>query len=142
MPKPLSLDIHRRFQSLLADGVSGREAARRLMISAASASRLGRRIASGEGLAPKPSGGSKGRGKLSPYHDFLAELVEQDPDITLHELRDALEDAHGVRVHHSAVGYALARLGFTYKKSRWWRASAARPASGTGVGSGSSSACL
>lgn len=44
MPKPLSLDIRRRFQSLLADGVSGREAARRLMISAASASRRGQNL--------------------------------------------------------------------------------------------------
>jgi transposase len=47
---------------------------------------------------------------------FLVELVEQDPDITLFELRDALADAEGVQVHHSSLGRALERVGFTYKK--------------------------
>lgn len=129
MPAPLSLDIRRRFQRLIGEGLSGREAARRLLISAASASRLGRKIAAGDDLAPKRSGGSKGRGKLAPHHGFLIELVEQDPDITLYELRDALDDAHGLKVHHSAIGYVLERLGFTYKKRRWSRMNGARPAS-------------
>jgi hypothetical protein len=34
----------------------------------------------------------------------------------LHELRGSLEAAHGLRVHHSAIGYALDRLGYTFKK--------------------------
>ena len=32
MPAPLSLDIRRRFQRCIEDGLFGREAARRLMI--------------------------------------------------------------------------------------------------------------
>ena len=130
MPAPLSLDIRHRFQRLIKKGVSGREAGRRLLISAASASRLGNKIANGEDLTPKPSGGRKGGGKLAGHHDFLIELVEQDPDITLFELRDALASAHDLKVHHSAIGYALERLGFTYKKRRWSQMSVARPASG------------
>ena len=128
MPAPLSLDIRRRFQRLVGQGLSGREAGRQLLISAASASRLGRKIARGESLEPAPSGGRKGGGKLAPHHDFLIELVTQDPDITLFELRDALKDAHDLQVHHSAIGYALGRLGFTYKKSRWLPTSAVGPA--------------
>jgi transposase len=54
-------------------------------------------------------------------------LIAQDPDITLFELRDALADAEGVMVHHSSIANLLSRLGFTYKKSRWWRPSAAAP---------------
>lgn len=34
---------------------------------------------------------------MAPFHDFLIELIHQDPDITLRELTGALEHAHGVR---------------------------------------------
>jgi transposase len=129
MPKPLSLDIRHRFRRCIEEGLSGREAARRLLLSAATASRLGRKISRGESLVPAACGPKRGRGKLAPYHDFLIELVTQDPDITLYELRDALGTAHGVRVHHSAVGYALDRLGYSFKKRASLPMSAARPAS-------------
>lgn len=129
MPKPLSLDIRRRFQRCLEDGLSGRESARRLLISAATASRLARKIARGSSLKPAPCGPKPGKGKLAPYHAFLIELVTQDPDITLFELRDALAAAHAVQVHHSAIGYALDRLGYTFKKRASLRMSVARPVS-------------
>ena len=45
MPNPLSIDIRRKFQRYIEEGLSDREAARRLLISAATASRLGRKIA-------------------------------------------------------------------------------------------------
>lgn len=135
MPKALSLDLRHRFQRCLEDGLSGREAARRLLISAATASRLGasrlgRRIARGAPLDPAPAGPKRGKGKLAPHHGFLIELVSQDPDITLFELRDALETAHGLRVHHSAIGYALDRLGYSFKKRALLPMNAVKPASG------------
>ena len=129
MPKPLSLDIRRRFQRCLEDGLSGREAARRLLISAATASRLGRKIAQGGSLEPAQCGPKRGKGKLARHHAFLVELVEQDPDITLCELRNALAAAHGLYVHHSAIGYALDRLGYTFNKRASSRMNAARPTS-------------
>lgn len=131
MPMPLSLDIRRRFHRCIEDGLSGREAARRLMISPATASRLGRKIARGDSLSPVPCGPKRGNGKLAPYHDFLIELVTQDPDITLYELRDALLTAHGAEVHHSAIGYALDRLGYTFKKRALLRMSAGVSVSGS-----------
>lgn len=130
MPQPLSADLRRRFQAYLAEGLSGREAARRLRISAATASRLGRRIARGEPLEARRSGGSRGRGKLAPHMDFLTELVTQDPDITLYELRDALAAAEGLNVHHSAIDRALIRLGYAFKKRASLPMNAASPASG------------
>lgn len=130
MPQPLSSDLRRRFQAYLADGLSGREAARRLRISAATASRLGRRIARGEPLEARRGTGSRGRGKLAPHEGFLVELVTQDPDITLYELRDALAAAQGLRVHHSAIDRALIRLGYSFKKRASLPTSAASRASG------------
>lgn len=66
-----------------------------------------------------PIGRPPGTGKLAAYVGFFEELVAQDPDITLFELRDALTDAEGVAVHHSAIAGLLKRLGFTHKKSHW-----------------------
>lgn len=60
-----------------------------------------------------------GSGKLAAHVEFFRELLVQDPDIMLYELRDALADAEGVTVHHSAIAGLLKRLGFTHKKSRW-----------------------
>ena len=136
MPAPLSLDVRRRFQRLIEDGSSGRAAARRLLISAATGVRLAAKVRRGESLAPRKCGRPPGRGKLGPHQDFLRELVEQDPDITLFELRDALADAEDVDVHHSAIARALRRLGFTYKKSRWWPPSGVGPRSGAPATSG------
>ena len=86
--------------------------------------------APGENQGPcgtAPQGPPHGKGKLAPHQAFLEELIAQDPDITLFELRDALAEAEGVRVHHSSIANLLSRLGFTYKKSHWSRPSAAVP---------------
>jgi len=128
MANPLSADIRERFRRLFEDGLSGREAARRLMISAATASRLARRLKRGASLQPAPNPRKSGQGKFAPWHDFLIELVTQDPDITLAELRGALEHAHGVRASISGVDQALRRLGYTFKKRASLRMSAAPPA--------------
>jgi transposase len=53
--------------------------------------------------------------------DFFAELIEQDPDITLVELRDALETAEGVVAHLSSIGAAIAKQGYRYKKRPYRR---------------------
>ena len=116
MSAPLSIDLRNRFRKLIDTGMSGREAVRRLLISPATASGLARKVHWGASLAPAQTGPPIGNGKLAPYHDFLRELVEQSPDITLCELRDALFMAEGVRVHHTSISKALRRLGFTYKK--------------------------
>ena len=47
MPKLLSADIRALFERLFFEGLSGQEIGRRLMISAASASRLSQRLRQG-----------------------------------------------------------------------------------------------
>ena len=127
MPAPLPKELRERFARLIRDGLTGREAARRLQVSAATGGRWARQIRSkGEAIAA-PMGRPAGTGKLAAHVGFFQELVTQDPDITLFELRDALADAEGVTVHHSAIAGLLKRLGFTHKKSRWLPPSAAVP---------------
>jgi len=115
MTKTLSMDIRRRFRRYIEEGWTGRAAGRALKISPASAVRFRQTILQGNSLDAKPRGGHRDGGKLSGFIGFLVELVSQDPDITLCALRDALEAAHGLRVHHSSVDRAPRRAGYTFK---------------------------
>jgi transposase len=112
---------------LIEEGLSGRAAALRLKLSPATGARWARQLKIRGHAEPAPQGPPRGKGKLAPYQAFLEELVAQDPDITLFELRDALAEAEGVRVHHSSIANLLSRLGFTYKISRWLPPSAVAP---------------
>ncbi|OSP51586.1 hypothetical protein BV911_19015, partial [Pseudoruegeria sp. SK021] len=102
-------------------------AALRLKLSPATGARWARQVRTTGHASPAPQGCPPGRGKLEPYRAFFEELIAQDPDITLFELRDALADAKGVKVHHSSIAGLLSRLGFTYKKSLWLRPNAVVP---------------
>ena len=62
MPNPLSADIRARFEVLFSQGLTGREIGRRLMISAASASRLSQKLKQGLGLTPADNPRNTGYG--------------------------------------------------------------------------------
>ena len=127
MPAPLSTELRDRFARLIREGLTGRAASRRLQVSAATGARWASQVRSSGSATVAPMGRPAGTGKLGGHIEFFRELVTQDPDITLFELRDALADAEGVAVHHSAIARLLKRLGFTHKKSRWWPLNAAMP---------------
>ena len=115
MPAPLSSDLRQRFEALVLSGLTGAEAARRLMVSPATGARLARKVREGGSLQPRKCGCLLGWGKLGPYKALLAGWVEQDPDITLAELCRALAAAEGVRVSQGALCRALRRMGFTFR---------------------------
>lgn len=125
MSAPLPTALRARFHDYIKEGLSGRAAASRLKLSAATGSRWAQAIRTKGHTDPAPQGRPRGQGKLAPYQAFLEELVAQDPDITLYELRDALMEAESVQAHHSSISAQLSRLGFSYKKSRWWPPSVA-----------------
>src|SRR6056297_806540 len=116
MSAPLPSALRTRFRKYIAEGPSGRAAAARLRVSPATGARWARQIRTRGHADPAVQGRPPGSGKLSPHRAFMEELVAQDPDITLFELRDALAEAEGVEVHHSSIARLLTRLGFTYKK--------------------------
>ena len=118
MPAPLSPDIRHRFHALHREGHSAREIGRRLLISAATAVRFAACLRQTGDLTPKANPRRLGHGRLVPYEGFFAELVEQDPDITLKELQAALLEAHGVRASLSGIDVVLRRLGLTFEKKR------------------------
>jgi transposase len=118
MGRAYSLDLRERVAKHVAEGGSRREAGRRFGVSASTAVRIAASRARRGTLAPRKQGRPPGRGKLAPYIDFLLEIVEAVPDITLPELARALEAEHGVRVHPASISRALIRAGMSYKKNR------------------------
>ena len=116
MSAPLPSALRRRFQNYIEEGLSGRAAALRLKVSPATGARWARQVRTKGHVRPAPLRRPPGRGKLAPYQAFFEELIAQDPDITLFELRDALAEAEGVSVHHASIARLLSRLGFTHKK--------------------------
>ena len=128
MGKPFSLDLGHRICAYIFAGNSCRSAGKVFGVSAATAVRYGAEYRKGGAAVAKPQGRQAGQfGKLSAYVDFLTELVQAEPDITLQELANALEETHSVCVHLSSIHRALVRSGFSYKK-RAYRAGAAAQA--------------
>ena len=107
MPAPLPSALRTRFEKYIAEGLSGRAAAARLKLSAATGVRWKRKLRETGSIAPAPRGRPKGHGKLVPHQVFLEDLVAQDGDITLPELAAALEAATGVVAHAASIGRFL-----------------------------------
>ena len=107
-----SLDLRRRVLAACDAGRGTKAVALAFDVSPAWVRRLKqhRRERNGD-IAPRKGGGSRGR-KID--RERLAELVRQQPDATLVELRDRL----GVDVTPWAVSKALHELKLSYKKSR------------------------
>ncbi len=119
MPVPLPDALRARFQKLIEEGLSGRAAALRLKVSAATGARWRLAIQRTGVARPAVQGRPKGKGKLDPHREFLVEVITQDGDITMPELAAALQDATSVQAHPDAIGRFLRKLGFTYKKRHW-----------------------
>jgi len=68
-------------------------------------------------IAPKRQGRSPGTvGKLAAHIDFLIERLQENSDITLRELAEALKEEKGVSVQLSSIHRALKRANYSYKK--------------------------
>jgi len=120
--------LRARFQEYVEEGLSGRAAAARLKLSAATGVRWLRKMREQGNVAPAAQGRPPGYGKLAPYRSFLEELVGQDGDITLPELAGAMKVATNVVAHPASIGRFLRKLGYTYKKSHWWPPNGSAPA--------------
>ena len=114
---PRALLAH--FEQCIIEGLSGRSAAARLKLSAATGVRWRCRLHEYEDTSPDPQGQLKGHGKLAPQCTVLEDLIAQDSDIILPELAGALKAVTGVVAHSASIGPFLNKLGYTYKKSRW-----------------------
>ena len=121
MSAALPSELRSRFQAYIEEGLSGRAAAARLKLSAATGVRWQRKLRATGSVEPEVQGRPRGHGKLATHRAFLEELVAQDGDITLPELAGALAAATGIVAHSASIERFLRKLGYTYKKSHWSR---------------------
>jgi transposase len=103
------MDLRQRVIDACDAGGNTKQVAKTYRVSPAWVRRLKQHRRERGDIAPRNGGGSRGR-KID--RDRLAELVRQQPDATLVELRDRL----GVTCTPWAISKALRELKLTYKK--------------------------
>lgn len=107
-----SLDLRERVMADVDAGLPSQAVAEKYRVGVWWVHKLKRQRRETGGIAPKPQGGHKPRA-LAGQEAQLRQLVEDDPDATLAQLRERL----GVRVSVSVLWGTLRRLELTYKKT-------------------------
>jgi transposase len=113
--QPYSDDLRSRVVAAVAEGCSRRAAAKRFAVSASSSIRwVGLQDETGS-VSPRPRRG-KSRSPLEAHAAWLLELIAEEPDLTLAEIVDRLQD-RGVRTTDSSVDRFFKRHGVSFKKN-------------------------
>ena len=116
-----SKDLRIKALGALDRGMPRKEVASTFGISLASLKRWRKRRPQGEDIAPKPSPGRTPRILASQQQRrALWEQLQANNDTTLARHCELWEDERGVAVSVSTMSRAVRRLGWTFKKSRWW----------------------
>src|ERR687885_2060008 len=117
MSSVLSVDLRQRVVPAVEAGASWHQAAERLGVTLASASRWCGQFAREGHVAPKPLGGDQRSHRIEAHADLILSLYEAQPGLYLHELRTALAE-RGVFVAQSSLSRFFKRHGIWRKKAR------------------------
>ncbi len=115
MGKPHPVELRERAVSLVDQGNTHTETARRLCVSIKFVNDMVRLRRETGPLAPKRQG-NPGRGKLTDVADWVQGRIAAQPGLTIDEVTAELAADHGLVVHRSSVGRLLHRLGLSHKK--------------------------
>lgn len=114
--KAYSQDLRDRVADALAAGeLSQRAIAMRFGVSRPFVERLRARLRDTGNCAALPHAGGRPR-TLAPYATWLRAAVARQPDVTLDELCERVQQAHGVQVNRSMMCRELQRLDLPRKK--------------------------
>ena len=127
-----SQDLRDRVLAAYDRGMKTKDIAEVFAISPAWARRIKQRRREAGETAPRRMGGP---GPIKIDRARLAELVREQPDATLKELRDRL----GVECCESGIWTALNKMGLTFKKRRSMRPSGTGPMSPAAARGGNAS---
>ena len=116
MARALSLDLRERVVRAVKAGGSCRAVARQFAVSISFVIKLMQRWRRQGSVAPSAIGGQK-KHALEPYEALVRQLVGEQPDLTLEELRQRL-GKRGIAVGRSSVDRFLQAIGLTRKKRR------------------------
>jgi transposase len=116
-----SKDLRIKALGAVDRGMPRKEAAGTFGISLATLKRWLKRRREGEDIAPRPSPGRTPRILATQeQRRLLWEQLEANDDATLSGHCELWERRTGVAVSVSTMSRAVRRLGWTFKKSRWW----------------------
>jgi transposase len=115
MPAPYSGDLRERVAAAVAEGASARSAAGRFGVSISTAIRWAQRWRAEGHAEPRTMGGDH-RSRLVEHRGTVLELVGQQPDWTLQEIRRALAAQHGISVGMTTLWRFLTNQQITLKK--------------------------
>jgi transposase len=115
MTRALSNDLRERVVAAVGAGESCRFVAARFGVSVSSVVKWSQRYRATGSVAPDKMGGHRRR-VLEPHRAFIVERINQNPQLTLHRLKDELA-ARGVAISHNAVWQFLRREGLSFKKN-------------------------
>lgn len=115
MAKPLSMDLRERVLACIGSGVSGREAAERFGVSAASVSRWRTREREQGDAHPQAQGGDRKSHRIEAHRATIMALLEPSPDITIEELRHSLSQ-QGLPFGYGTIRRFFERHRITRKK--------------------------
>jgi transposase len=116
MARPLSLDLRERVVRTVEGGSSRRAAAQQFAVSVSFVIKLMQRWHRQGTAAPAAVGGQKEHA-LAPHEALVRQLVDEQRDITLAELRQRLAE-RDIVVGRSSVDRFLQAIGLTRKKRR------------------------
>ncbi len=117
MGRPHPVELRARVVAFVDEGHGHREAARHFRVSAKFVNDMIKLRRQTGDLEPKRQGNLGRAGKLRGLEGWVRGQLAEQGDLTLDELCLKLERERDVRVHRSAVGRWLHRLGLSHKKN-------------------------
>jgi transposase len=115
MAKSLSMDLRERLLASISGGLSGRQAAERFGVSAASASRWRTREREQGDARPRAQGGDRKSHRIEAHKATILSLLEETPDMTIEEMRHSLSEK-GLSFGYGTIRRFFARHNITRKK--------------------------
>lgn len=115
MAKALSMDLRCRIVAAVAEGMSCRQAAARFGISPSTAIRWQAQRRLQGHVMPRAQGGDRRSGRIEGHAALILALVEEEPDLSLQELRAALGE-RGLSVGYGTLWRFFDRHRITRKK--------------------------
>lgn len=122
MARAYGLDLRRRVVDAIEGGLSARAAAVRFSVAPSTAINWHRQWREAGSLDPGRQGKPEGS-KLDDHEVFILELVEETPDIALHEIAERLALERDVSVCKATVWHFFDKRSITFKKRRHMPAS-------------------
>lgn len=116
MTRAFSNDLRQRVVAAVDGGMTRRAAADRFGIAVSTAIKWVQRWRLTGSWSPRRFGGDRRSHRLDAFREEILGLVAARPDMTLAEIAEHLEAAHGVRPALSSVHRFFQRHGVSYKK--------------------------